>query len=84
MVTISCNLDDIRTLVREEVSNAIKNHDAARDVMDSGEVMNYLKLSRVSLWRLNRDKKLVPVKSDGKKHLYRRKDVENYLHGSND
>lgn len=89
MININCSLNDLENMMKRVFANALKEHEARQDTMDTSEVMSLLKISRVTLWRLGREQKdkngnvvkpalLVPLKSENGKHLYARRDVMAY------
>lgn len=83
MVTINCELSDLKDMMTEVVNEVLRKREASQDTMDSSEVMNFLKISRVTLWRLSKATKdkpalLVPLRNENGKHLYARRDVMAY------
>lgn len=90
MVTVNCTLSDLKDMMVEVVNEVLRRREASQDTMDSSEVMSFLKISRVTLWRLGREQKdkdgnvvkpamLVPLRSENGKHLYARRDVEAFV-----
>lgn len=89
MVTVNCTLSDLKDMMVEVVNEVLRKREASQDTMDSSEVMSFLKISRVTLWRLGHEQKdkdgnvvkpamLVPLRSENGKHLYARRDVLGY------
>lgn len=73
--TIAIGLDDLRKIVREEFQRAIADHDASKALLSSAELMSMFHISKPTLSRWKHEGKVCPVKTVGRKDLYRASDV---------
>lgn len=76
---VSIGLDDLRKIVRQEVENAVASHDQKKKLLSTEEVCSLFHISKVTLWRWRRDKKIAPCETVGNRYLFRANDVEKLL-----
>ena len=84
-VTISANdLRDFLTEISKQVIEKEKAAEAARnadETMTQKEVCKFLKISKSTLWRWERDKYLLPTGRMGRSPQYLKSDVEHIKKG---
>ncbi|QQY81860.1 helix-turn-helix domain-containing protein [Tamlana sp. s12] len=78
------NIEDIILNKKEVVINQVVNTEQKSEYLTRKEVAEICKVtSLTTLWNWEQKGKLVPKRKAGKKPLYLRQDVENFLKGNN-
>lgn len=81
---LTTNIEDIILKKKEVVIKQVVNAEQKSEYLTRKEVAEICKVtSLTTLWNWEQKGKLVPKRKAGKKPLYLRQDVENFLKGNN-